>query len=70
MVAQVCEREVLKMEGLDTIISPTQQNRFNVTSSSPTPFPDGIMWSPLDAKKIEIAVSLALLIGLMQVSFI
>ncbi|XP_031549091.1 sulfate transporter-like [Actinia tenebrosa] len=64
MVAQVCEREVLKIEGLGPSVSSVQ----NMTNSSPTLLPDGMMWSPFDAKKIKIAVSLALLIGFMQVA--
>ncbi|KAK3733499.1 hypothetical protein QZH41_008730, partial [Actinostola sp. cb2023] len=63
MIAEVVEREVLKVNGFE----PTLHNNATNTSN-PTPTPLGSLWSPLENKKLEIAVSLALLIGLMQVA--
>ena len=60
MVAQVCEREV---GSLSLEPSPTPGNG----SESSSPSPGTSLWTPLDAKKLEVAVSLAMLVGIIQV---
>jgi len=57
MVASVCEREVAKMS-FDS--SPP------TNGSTPTTAPSGL-WSEVDAMKLKIAISLACLIGIIQV---
>ena len=62
MVAQVCEREVGSMS-LEP--SPTPGNGSG--SSPPSPGTTNGLWTPIDAIKLEIAVSLAMLVGIIQV---
>ena len=65
MVAQVCEREVASMSFGST---PAPGNH---TGSSPSPpSTSGSLWSPRDAAKLEIAISLSFLIGIIQVSYL
>ena len=65
MVAQVCEREVASMS-FDSTPAPG-----NHTGSSPSPPSAGSsLWSPRDAAKLEIAISLSFLIGIIQVSYL
>ena len=65
MVAQVCEREVASMSFAST---PAPGNH---TGSSPSPpSTSGSLWSPRDAAKLEIAISLSFLIGIIQVSYL
>ena len=65
MVAQVCEREVASMS-FDSTPAPG-----NLTGSSPSPpSTSGSLWSPRDAAKLEIAISLSFLIGIIQVSYL
>ena len=65
MVAQVCEREVASMS-FDSTPAPG-----NHTGSSPSPpSTSGSLWSPRDAAKLEIAISLSFLIGIIQVSYL
>ena len=62
MVAQVCEREVALMSFDPT---PTPGNS---TGPSPSPTPSSSLWTPKDAAKLEIAITLSFLIGIIQVS--
>ncbi|KAM7444005.1 hypothetical protein ABFA07_007374 [Porites harrisoni] len=63
MVAQVCEREVASMS-FDSTPAPG-----NHTGSSPSPSSTGgSLWSPRDAAKLEIAISLSFLIGIIQIA--
>ena len=63
MVAQVVEREVGSMP-LDP--SPTPGN---YSVSSPTPADSGSgLWTPMESMKLEIAISLSLLVGIIQVT--
>lgn len=57
MVASVCEREVAKMS-----FDPSPATNGSV----PTTAPSGL-WSEVDAMKLKIAISLACLIGIIQV---
>lgn len=62
MVAQVVEREV-GAQPLNP--SPTPGNS---SMSSPTPADSGgALWTPMDSMKLEIAISLSLLVGIIQV---
>ncbi|XP_020612029.1 solute carrier family 26 member 6-like isoform X1 [Orbicella faveolata] len=62
MVAQVVEREV---GSLPLEPSPTPGNS---SMSSPTPSGSGgALWTPMDSMKLEVAVSLSLLVGIIQV---
>lgn len=63
MVAQVVEREVGSLP-LDP--TPTPGN-----SSMPSPTPSGsggALWTPIESMKLEIAISLSLLVGIIQVA--
>lgn len=62
MVANVCEREVAKM----SFDEPSTQAPGNM-SSTLSPTTSSSRWSPVDTVKLEIAVSLACLIGIFQV---
>ena len=62
MVANVCEREVAKMS-FDDPSTPAPGNM----SSTLSPTTSSSRWSPIDTVKLEIAVSLACLIGIFQV---
>lgn len=63
MVAQVVEREV---GSLPLEPSPTPGNS---SMSSPTPSGSGgALWTPMDSMKLEVAVSLSLLVGIIQVA--
>ena len=62
MVAKVVEREVGSMS---VEPSPTPGNSSMASPSSPVAS-DGL-WSPTDANKLEIAVSLSFLVGVIQV---
>lgn len=64
MVAHVCEREVAKMS-FDDPTTPPPGNMSG--SSAPSPTTSSSRWSPLDTVKLEIAVSLACLIGIFQI---
>ena len=62
MVAQVVEREVGHMPATP---SPAPGN-----SSMPSPSPTSggsALWSPYDSAKLEVAISLSLLVGIIQV---
>ena len=64
MVAQVVEREV---GSLPVDPSPTPGN-----SSMPSPTPSGsggALWTPRESMKLGIAVSLSLLVGIIQVTY-
>ncbi|CAH3178835.1 unnamed protein product [Porites evermanni] len=61
MVAQVCEREVALMSFDPT---PTPGNS---TGPSPSPTPSSSLWTPKDAAKLEIAITLSFLIGIIQI---
>ncbi|KAK2573107.1 Solute carrier family 26 member 6 [Acropora cervicornis] len=62
MVANVCEREVAKMS-FDDPSTPAPGNM----SSTLSPTTSSSRWSPIDTVKLEIAVSLACLIGIFQI---
>ena len=64
MVAQVVDREVGSLS-LDP--SPTPGN---VSVSSPTPADTSSgLWTPIESVKMEIAISLSLLVGIIQVMY-
>ena len=65
MVASVCEREVAKYS-FETTPTPTPMNG-SMTSAIPTTTASAALWSPVDAMKLKIAISLACLIGIIQV---
>lgn len=63
MVAQVVEREV-GSQPLDPTPTPG-----NSSMSSPTPSGSGgALWTPIDSMKLEIAISLSLFVGIIQVA--
>ena len=62
MVAQVVEREVGSLS-LDP--SPTPGNG-SMSSPSPTDASTRL-WSPIESAKMEVAISLSLLVGIIQV---
>ena len=64
MVASVCEREVAKMS-FEPSPTPTPMNG-STPGVLPTTASSGL-WSPVDAMKLKIAISLACLIGIIQV---
>ena len=68
MVAQVIERELQNMSFNENLSAAPTGSSLNSTMAPPSQ-PTGSSWTPLDAKKMEIAVSLTVLIGIMQVSF-
>ena len=61
MVAQVCEREV------GSLILEPSPTPGNGSSTSPPPDTTNSLWTPVDAIKLEIAVSLSMLVGIIQV---
>lgn len=64
MVAQVVDREVGSLS-LEPSPSPG-----NVSVSSPTPTDTSSgLWTPIESVKIEIAISLSLLVGIIQVMY-
>ncbi|XP_078370071.1 prestin-like isoform X2 [Oculina patagonica] len=63
MVAQVVDREV---GSLSLEPSPTPGN-VSVSSPTPTDTSSGL-WTPIESVKIEIAISLSLLVGIIQVA--
>jgi len=65
MVASVCEREVAKMS-FEPSPTPTPMNG-TTSGSLPTTASSGL-WSPVDAMKLKIAISLACLIGIIQIA--
>ena len=67
MVAQVIERELQNMSFDENLSAAPTGSSLNSTMAPPSQ-PTGSSWTPLDAKKMEIAVSLTMLIGIMQVS--
>ena len=62
MVAQVCEREAGRL-----VLKPSPTPG-NGSSSSPPPDTANGLWTPVDATKLEIAVSLSMLVGVIQVT--
>lgn len=62
MVAQVVEREV---GSIPLSPSPTPGNG-SMSSPSPTGASTGL-WTPLESAKMEVAISLSLLVGIIQV---
>ena len=65
MVAQVCEREAAGLLSQNSSPSPAP---VNTSSTSTSPSAGNGLWSPIDAVKVEIAVTLAFLVGIFQVS--
>lgn len=65
MVAQVCEREVAALS-LAVEPSPTPGNSSGSTPLSPTTTSG--LWSPIDAIKLEVAITLAFLVGVIQIA--
>lgn len=63
MVAQVCERELGSMQ-METSLSPSNDSDISPTS----PASSNSLWTPTDAIKLEIAVSLSFLVGIIQVA--
>ena len=61
MVAQVCEREVGSL-----VLEPSPAPGNGSSSSLPPDTANGL-WTPVDAIKLEIAVSLSMLVGIIQV---
>ena len=64
MVAQVVEREV---GSLSLAPSPSPGN-VSVPSPTPTDTSSGL-WTPIESVKMEIAISLSLLVGIIQVMY-
>lgn len=64
MVASVVEREVANMS-FEPSPTPTPMNG-SMPSPVPTTASSGL-WSPVDAMKLKVAISLACLIGIIQV---
>ena len=60
-VAQVCEREV------GSFVLEPSPTPGNGSISSPPPDTTNGLWTPVDAMKLEIAVSLSMLVGIIQV---
>lgn len=63
MVAQVCERELSSMT-IET--SPASSNSSD--TSPPPQTASNSLWTPIDAIKLEIAVSLSFLVGIIQIA--
>ena len=63
MVAQVCERELGSM----TTETGTTTSSNNSDSNPPSPTASSGLWTPIDTIKLEIAVSLSFLVGIIQV---
>jgi len=63
MVAQVCERELGSMQ-METSLSLNNNSGISPTS----PASSNSLWTPTDAIKLEIAVSLSFLVGIIQVA--
>lgn len=66
MVASVVEREVANMS-FEPSPTPTHTS---MNGSMPSPVPTTAssgLWSPVDAMKLKVAISLACLIGIIQV---
>ena len=62
MVAQVCEREVGSLS-----LEPTPTPGNSSVASPSSPVTSDSLWTPTDAIKLEIAVSLSFLVGVIQV---
>ena len=73
MVATVVNREV--KEPIDTgissaLVDPDPTLYMNYTPTTPTYLSEPGPWSPLVARKMEVAVTLTLVVGIIQVSAI